>query len=258
MYRYFIEMSYDGTAYHGWQVQPNATSVQQTFDDAMCKALRRNVYIIGAGRTDTGVHARYYVAHFETDDVVEDLDFLKYKLNVILPPDISVKSIQPVDKTLHSRFSAISRVYKYNISLSKDPFARAYSYKPNFELDFEKMNQAAELLLHYTDFTSFSRLHTDTKTNDCNVTLAVWQKISDNDWVFTIAANRFLRNMVRAIVGTLMDVGRNKISIDDFVRIIEQKDRCKAGSSAPGHALALVDIEYPKGFGFVPIARLSI
>ncbi len=255
MVRYFLELAYDGTNYHGWQIQPNAASVQATINDALHKALRRQVYIIGAGRTDTGVHASYYVAHFETDEPIEDVGFVLHRLNVILPPDVAVYSLQSVAPDLHSRFSAQKRTYKYYLSTRKIPFTRNYCYRPNFKLDFALMNEAASHLLSYHDFTSFARLHADTATNECTVTRAEWTQTGCDEWVFTISANRFLRNMVRAIVGTLIDVGRGRLTVGDFVTIIEAKNRCKASTSAPAQALFLHDIEYPEGFGFVPQKR---
>ncbi len=256
--RYFLELSYDGTNYHGWQVQPNAPSVQEKINDALLKLFRLpEVYIVGAGRTDTGVHAEYFVAHFDLPHPIDDLDLALFKFNAILPPDIAVHSLQPVDDKLHSRFSARSRTYYYRICTRKEPMMRHMTFRPIFALDFDLMNQAAALLLRHTDFTSFSRLHTQTKTNDCTVTRALWQQTSPYEWRFEISANRFLRNMVRAIVGTLFDVGRGKITVDDFERIIVAHERAKASSSAAPQGLSLVDIEYPAGHGFVPQARLA-
>lgn len=257
MPRYFIEMTYDGTAYHGWQVQPNAVSVQEKMNDALLKLFRDpEVYIVGAGRTDTGVHSEYFVAHFDVKEEIADIDHALFKFNAILPPDVAVHSLQRVDDKLHARFSATSRTYFYRVSLRKDPMMRHMSFRPIFPLDFDQMNAAAALLLQYTDFTSFSRLHTDTKTNDCFVSKAVWRQVDKDNWIFEIKANRFLRNMVRAVVGTLFDVGRGKMTIDAFRAIIEAKDRCRAGSSAAPQGLSLVDIEYPAGHGFVPVARM--
>lgn len=251
MQRFFIEMAYDGTNFHGWQIQPNASSVQEVMNDALRKVFRKDIYIVGCGRTDTGVHSDYFVAHFDVDDV-QDLDIPHYifKLNSILPPEVAVYSLQLADNELHSRFSARSRTYFYRLSMIKTPHLRFNHFRPFFPLDFEKMNQAAAELLRFTDFTSFSRLHTETKTNDCNVMYAKWVQQPDGNWYFIIKANRFLRNMVRAVVGTLFDVGRGKITVEQFVDIIEAKDRKCASTSAVACGLSLVDIEYPEGYGF--------
>lgn len=246
MQRYFIYLAYDGTLYHGWQVQPNGVSVQGTLMKALSTLLRREVEVVGAGRTDAGVHASMMVAHFDSDEALSP-QHLTDKLNRLLPPDISVCRIVPVTPEAHARFDATSRTYKYYITTAKKPFRRGYVcrlYGPC--PDMEKMNEAARLLFNYTDFTSFSKLHTDVKTNNCRIMHAAWTPHGDDEWVFTIRADRFLRNMVRAIVGTLLEVGRGKLSVEDFARVIEQKDRCKAGSSVPGHALFLVDITYPE------------
>lgn len=257
MPRYFLEMAYNGSAFHGWQVQPNAVTVQAVVDDALGKLLRTDVHVVGAGRTDTGVHASYFVAHFDTHFAIGDADHFLYKVNRILPRDVVVFTIQEVDPLLHSRFSATSRTYHYNLILQKDPFLKDTAYLPVYDLDFNRMNQAAMLLFDFTDFTSFSKLHTDVKTNNCQIMQAQWMAIDDYRWQFVVQADRFLRNMVRAMVGTLMDVGRGKISVSDFREIITLKHRGEAGSSAPAHALFLVDIEYPQGAGFKPMARQS-
>lgn len=245
--RYFITLSYDGTLYHGWQIQPNGVSVQETLQQALSMLLRQPVEVVGAGRTDAGVHASMMVAHFDFAEEAGPVDCrqLAYKLNKVLPQDIAVQRVEPVASDMHARFSATSRTYHYFIHMQKDPFRRAYSWRVPFALDFDKMNQAAAVLLEYRDFTSFSKVNTDTKTNDCTITKAVWEEIAPGEWRFTIRANRFLRNMVRAIVGTLVEVGRGKMSIGDVRRVIEAKDRCRAGESVPGNALFLVDIQYP-------------
>ncbi len=245
MHRYFIEMAYNGTKYHGWQVQPNAISVQEVMDDALIKALRQHVHVVGAGRTDTGVHASYFVAHFDIGTPLDDVDRFLFKINRILHDDIVVYSIKEVNTDAHSRFSALSRKYFYYLKIQKGPFCNDLTHRPYHELDFEKMNAAAQLLFEYDDFTSFSKLHTDTKTNLCKIMQAEWVK-QDDKMVFIIKADRFLRNMVRAIVGTLMDIGRGKLSIDEFKQIIEAKDRGAAGASAPPQGLFLADIEYPE------------
>ncbi len=242
--RYFITLCYDGTNYHGWQVQPHSSSVQEEVQRALSTLLRREVEIVGAGRTDTGVHARKMVAHFDHEGDVLDCPQLVYKLNKLLPRDIAIYSVEPVAADMHARFSATSRPYHYFVHQGKDPFARAYSWQVNFPLDFELMNQAARVIMEYRDFTSFSKLHTDTKTNDCHITQAHWQMVSQGQWRFTITANRFLRNMVRAIVGTLVEVGRGRLTIDQLRRIVEARDRCQAGDSVPGNALFLVEVEY--------------
>ena len=249
--RYFIYLSYDGTNYHGWQIQPNANTIQAELMRALSTLLRQDIEVVGAGRTDTGVNASMMVAHFDTEDFLElspsgELErglrgSLTYRLNRLLPPDIAIQRIVPVKEDAHARFSATARTYQYHVSSTKDPFNRHYTYRCPFPLDYDKMNEAAARLFDYTDFTSFSKLHTDTKTNNCRIMYARWE-----NGIFTIKADRFLRNMVRAIVGTLMEVGRGAITIDDFCKIIEKKDCCAAGSSMPGNALFLTDIEYPE------------
>ncbi len=246
MQRYFVYLAYDGTSYHGWQIQPNGNSVQEELMKALSTLLRRPVEVVGAGRTDAGVHASLMVAHFDATEPCDPV-FLTDKLNRLLPPDISVYRVVPVKADAHARFDATSRTYKYYVTTTKTPFGRAYKCRLfGAPLDFCRMNEAADVLAEYTDFTSFSKLHTDVKTNNCRIMHARWEQVSDTEWVFTIRADRFLRNMVRAIVGTLFEVGRGKLSVEGFRRIIEQKDRCKAGTSAPGHALFLVDVEYPE------------
>ena len=244
MYRYFIYFSYDGAAYHGWQVQPNAITVQQVLEEALAKIIRTPVPLTGAGRTDSGVNAACRVAHADFPSLV-DVAQLVYKLNRILPPDIAVSDVRRVKDDAHARFDAVSRRYCYRVVTAKSPFLRRYACRVNCELDFEAMNRAAELLYEYTDFTSFSKLHTDVKTNNCKVSYAAWRKAGDNEWLFEIEADRFLRNMVRAIVGTLLLVGRGKMTIDGFRDVIEKKARGEAGDSAMGEALFLVGVEYP-------------
>ena len=244
MKRYFIYLSYNGTKYCGWQNQPNGISIQQKIEEALSILLRKSVSIVGAGRTDAGVHARLMVAHFDLEDESVDLLHLTDKLNCLLPNDISIKKILPVLPETHARFDAISRTYKYYVCREKDPFAFQFYYRINSLPDFEKMNEAADILREYIDFTSFSKLHTDVMTNNCKILQAGW-KAEENGWVFTIQADRFLRNMVRAIVGTLLEVGQGKLSLDDFRKVIESKNRGNAGTSVPANALFLVDIEYP-------------
>ena len=245
MARYFIYLSYDGCNYHGWQIQPNAATVQETLEKAISLLMRRPVAITGAGRTDTGVNASQMVAHVDFAEPV-DCRQTVYRLNRMLPPDIAVHAIKPVTDKAHARFDAISRRYRYYVSTAKNPFKRRYSCRVIGDLDFDAMNKAAATLLEYIDFTSFSKLHTDTKTNNCRVTHAQWTQLSPSEWVFEIKADRFLRNMVRAIVGTLLMVGRGKITIDGFREIIEKKERCEAGDSAVAQALFLEEVEYPE------------
>ena len=236
MQRYFLYLSYDGAAYHGWQVQPNGDSVQQRLMDALATLLRQPVEVTGAGRTDAGVHARLMVAHFDSPSPL-DVALVADKLNRLLPPDIAVHRLRAVRADAHARFDATSRTYQYYISTAKNPFNRAYAFRLFHAPDFRRMNEAAQVLMQYTDFTSFSKLHTDVKTNNCRITRAGWTQADEDTWVFTIRADRFLRNMVRAIVGTLLEVGRGRLSIDGFRRVIELKDRCKAGTSVPGKRL---------------------
>lgn len=246
MSRYFIEISYNGGSYSGWQIQPNAMTVQQVIEDSLSVIRQKETSIVGAGRTDAGVHARCMVAHLDMDENDETVSAMVRKLDRFLPKDISVYSVRKVKDDAHARFDAISRTYKYYVSLKKDPFnigTVLEMYKP---LDFDAMNIASKYLLGRKDFTSFSKLHTDVKTNICDVKEAYWSRNEDDDmWVFTITADRFLRNMVRAIVGTLFLVGWGKISCSDFNDIIESKDRSKAGSSADAHALFLEKVLYP-------------
>ena len=245
MSRYFMELSYDGSAFNGWQIQPGVPSVQETMNIALSTLLRENIEVVGAGRTDTGVNASFYVLHFDTVLPLTDPEQLVWKLNRFLCKEIAVDRIYPVKDGMHARFSAISRTYKYVISKRKNPFNVKFSYKVHPLPDIELMNRAAAVLKQYTDFTSFSKLHTDVRNNNCVLMEAFWEE-TDNEMVFTIKANRFLRNMVRAVVGTLLEVGQRKISIEDFRNIIEKKDRCSAGTSVPGNALFLCDIEYPE------------
>lgn len=246
MQRYFIYLAYEGTNYHGWQIQPNGISVQECLEKALSVFLRVKTEVVGAGRTDAGVHARLMIAHFDFEGEELNLDLLTDKLNRLLPPDISIFRVRKVTPEAHARFDALSRTYKYYLTAVKSPFNRHLKYKVHGDLDFDAMNKAARVLFEYADFTSFSKLHTDVKTNNCKIMHAEWVQEDEATWVFTIKADRFLRNMVRAIVGTLIEVGRGKLTIDGFRRVIEQKERGKAGASVPGHALFLTDIDYPK------------
>lgn len=239
-----MRLSYKGTAYHGWQNQPNALSVQQTLEEALATLLRAKVNLVGAGRTDAGVHARIMVAHFDFPGDPIDCDYLKFRLNNFLPPDIAVSSVKPAASDFHARFSARSRTYKYFVNSAKDAFRSDYELLIRFDPDFELMNEAAAMLLTYSDFSSFSKSHTDVKTNICKVTHARWENLGDGRWCFTITADRFLRNMVRAIVGTLFEVGKRRMTLAQFAELIEKKDRRSAGSSAPPQGLFLYDIEY--------------
>ena len=246
MSRYFIYLGYNGTRYCGWQNQPNGVSVQQCLEEVFSKVLCCDISITGAGRTDAGVHARMMVAHFDVPQPLDNTDLLVGKFNNMLPKDIALYKIVPMVDSAHARFDALSRTYNYMISEKKNPFNYEYVCRMSLKnMDFDAMNDACRVLSDYFDFTSFSKLHTDVKTNNCRIFEAKWEDCGDN-WVFSIKADRFLRNMVRAIVGTLFEVGRGKISVDDFRSVIEAKDRCRAGTSAPAEGLALVDIEYPE------------
>ena len=241
--RYFVWFSYDGTAYHGWQIQPNGNSVQEELQRALSTLLREEISVTGAGRTDAGVHARQMVAHFDFSEAI-DLEQLAYKLNRILPCDIAVDRVELVDDDMHARFSATSRTYHYYIHTKKDPFSRPYSTELHYELDFDKMNEAGRILMTYDDFGAFCKSHSDVKTTLCRVTNAEWVQTSETSWYFEITANRFLRNMVRAVVGTLIDVGRGRLTLDDFRKVIEGKRRSEAGESMPANALFLENIRY--------------
>lgn len=243
--RYFVQLSYCGAAYHGWQVQPHDVSVQEVFEHALQVLLRAPAPVTGAGRTDTGVNARMMIAHFDCDRDVDTADMV-HRLNGILPGDIAVQRVWRVRDDAHARFDATSRTYKYFVHTAKSPFLYHHSWRTVHELDYALMNEAAATLLHHRDFTSFSKLHTDVKTNNCVITHARWTRIDDEQWVFTITADRFLRNMVRAIVGTLVEVGRHRLTVSEFEHIIEARDRCRAGTSMPAHALYLWDITYPE------------
>ena len=243
MARYFIYLSYDGAAYHGWQVQPNAVTVQQQLEEALSTLMRYPVAVVGAGRTDSGVNAALMVAHADFTSPI-DTKHLVYKLNRLLPPDIAVSDVKRVKDDAHARFDALSRKYHYRVTTVKSPFSRRYACRVQPDIDFEQMNRAAAILLEYTDFTSFSKLHTDVKTNNCKVTAAAWHKISEEEWYFEIEADRFLRNMVRAVVGTLVDVGRGKLTPAEFADIVASRDLSRSSSSAPAAGLFLTDVKY--------------
>lgn len=243
MKRYFFEIAYNGNSFHGWQRQPNATSVQEVIEDTFSKLQSgKEVPIVGCGRTDAGVHAKKYFFHVDLPEIA-DMENLVFKLNRMYPKDISVFNIIKVKEELHARFDAKNRTYRYYIHQQKDPFKEGLSLYFPHELDFEAMNVAAKLLLGKKDFGSFSKLHTDVKTNICEVFSAEWI-VSKQETYFEISANRFLRNMVRAIVGTLLDVGMRKLTSNDLITILEAKDRQEASLSVPAHGLYLWDIEY--------------
>lgn len=243
--RYFIYLAYNGASYCGWQIQPNGVSVQETIEKALSTLLRTPLSIVGAGRTDAGVHARIMTAHFDCEQEELDTILLTNKLNSILPKDIAIHKVIRVKDEAHARFDATSRLYRYYVTTKKDPFSHQLKYKVFGILNLEAMNDCAKVLFEYEDFTSFSKLHTDVKTNHCTIMQARWEQDED-DYVFTIQANRFLRNMVRSIVGTLLEAGRGKIGVEDMRQIIEAKDRGRAGTSVPGQALFLEEVEYDK------------
>lgn len=242
--RYFISLAYNGTPFHGWQCQPNAISVQEVLEDALTTVLRTPIKVTGAGRTDTGVHAKLMIAHFDAsipDDIYGNLVYL---LNQFLKTDLVIHSISPVKEDAHARFDAQIRTYEYHIDLEKNPFSKGLAYLFRDALDLDKMNEAAQLMQTFKDFEAFSKTHTDVKTFFCDISHAEWTK-KEGGYVFKITANRFLRNMVRAIVGTLLDVGTNKTTIEQVGEIIKSKQRSNAGFSVPAHGLYLTDIQYP-------------
>ncbi|MFD1163480.1 tRNA pseudouridine(38-40) synthase TruA [Hwangdonia seohaensis] len=241
--RYFIELSYNGSAYHGWQYQPKAISVQEVLERALSTLLKTPVFVMGAGRTDTGVHASQLFAHFDFNEVLLDGNFI-FKLNSFLPKDIAVHNIFRVKDDAHARFNALSRTYLYRITLEKNVFTFNDTFYVKQDLDIEKMNEASKILLDYKDFQCFSKSNTDVKTYYCNIMKAAWVT-ENNELRFTIQADRFLRNMVRAIVGTMVNIGLGKTTIDDLHAIIKSKNRSEAGFSVPAHALYLTKIEYP-------------
>lgn len=254
MQRYFLHLAYAGTHYNGWQIQANAPSVQETINKALQTIFRKPFNVVGCGRTDTGVHARQFYAHMDLEEKLsaDEKNQAVIKLNAILPKDIVIFDLLPVTPEAHARFDAISRTYTYHINTYKNPFEDEFTFhyllgKVNIEL----MNEGANLLLNYTDFTSFSKLHTQVKTNNCKIYAAFWKE-ENNKLLFTISADRYLRNMVRAIVGTLIDVGRGKTSRKEFIDIIESKNRSNAGYSVPAKGLFLEEIRYPESI-FKPL-----
>jgi len=241
--RYFIKLAYNGTHYHGWQSQPNAITVQETLEKALSLLFKTSIQLVGAGRTDSGVHATEMFAHFDFPDLL-DSDFWVPKLNSYLPKDIVIYNILSVEADAHARFDATSRTYEYYINSFKDVFLNDQSWYHHHPLDIEKMNEAAAYLLNYSDFECFSKTNTDVFTYNCKISEAFWQK-KDNQLLFTITADRFLRNMVRAIVGTLVNIGQGKMEVTQMKTIIESKNRSEAGFSAPAHGLYLTRIKYP-------------
>lgn len=243
MKRYFIYISYLGTNYSGWQIQPNAVTIQETVMQALSRILQKPIHITGAGRTDAGVHARCMPAHFDVEKPIEDLSKLMRGLNSLLPADISIYDLKQVAEDAHARFDATAREYEYHVVQHKSPFLIHLSTRFVLPLDFDAMNVAAQYLLEVRDFTSFSKLHTDAKTNICDVRKAYWEKRGE-EWVFTIEADRFLRNMVRAVVGTLFEVGLGRINLEEFKQIIAAKNRCEAGHSVSADGLYLTQVRY--------------
>jgi tRNA pseudouridine38-40 synthase len=242
--RYFLELAYFGKAYHGWQNQPNAISVQEEIERALSVVFQQKTAIVGAGRTDAGVHAKQIFAHVDVDEALE-IEAFQFKLNSLLPADIALKSVGKVKPDAHARFDALSRSYEYHIVQQKDPFLEDRSYLLKNKLDVEKMNQAAEILKDYTNFKCFSKSKTDVKTYNCKISEAVW-KTENEVLVFHISADRFLRNMVRAIVGTLLEIGLGKQPVENMHEIIKSKNRSRAGTSVPAKALYLTRVTYPE------------
>lgn len=243
--RYFLTLAYNGTSFHGWQRQPNASSVQQALEEALTTLLRKPIAITGAGRTDTGVHAKEMMAHFEADLSVEAEENLPYLLNRFLKEDIVIHRLERVKADAHARFDATARTYEYHLGFQKNPFKQQLYYYFHQPVSVEKMNEAAQILLAYKDFEAFAKTHSDVKTFLCDVTKAHWESTAEGA-IFTISANRFLRNMVRAIVGTLLEIGTGKIEVADMHKIIQSKDRGEAGFSVPAAGLYLTEIQYPK------------
>ncbi len=244
--RYFVDIAFNGKNYHGWQIQPNAHSVQGAMEEIFSTFFRTEIKITGAGRTDTGVHASQMIAHFDIEQGIDDLEEVVFRLNSFLPKDIAITEMYRVHDEAHARFDAVEREYQYGIVLSKDPFRFEVAHRIFQKADVEKMNEAAKLLLGHQDFQCFSRSNTDVKTYYCDVKQASWE-LDDDFLVFTIVADRFLRNMVRAVVGTLLDIGFGKLNSNDLKEIIDSKDRSKAGASAPAHGLFLTRVTYPEG-----------
>jgi tRNA pseudouridine38-40 synthase len=246
--RYFLKLAYNGENYFGWQMQSTHISVQEVLTRVISLILKENICIVGAGRTDAGVHAKEFYAHFDASFVLTEenkSDFI-YHMNSFLPQDIVIYDILNVIENAHARFDALSRTYKYYVTTKKNPFTRKFTHYIFYYPDMEQMNICCKRLMNYNDFTSFSKLHTQTYTNNCNIMHARWILVETDLFIFEITADRFLRNMVRSLVGTLLDAGRKKISVEDFCSIIEQKNRSKAGISVPAKALFLEKIVYPE------------
>lgn len=247
--RYFVQLSYSGKKFNGWQIQDNTpNTVQEILEKQFSGLLREKISITGCGRTDAGVHASNFFAHFDTQQMefIENPDKWIYKLNKVLPAEIALRKFFRVEDTAHCRYDAISRTYEYRIHDIKNPFLNDWSFYFPFHLDTNKMNEACEILCSYADFNSFSKSNTQVKTTICKIEKAIWER-NNTQLIFTITADRFLRNMVRAIVGTLLEIGENKMSLEEFIHIIESKDRKKAGVSAPAQGLCLTRVIYPKG-----------
>ncbi len=245
MYRYFLYLSYRGTHYFGWQKQKNAPTVQAKIEEALSIICKHEIEVTGTGRTDTGVHARQYVAHFDVNEPLYNIPEFLHSINAILPHDIAISDVKPVKLWAHARFSAINRTYQYHIITHKNPFLQEYAWLIHYKLDLEEMNKAAKFLTEIDDFTAFAKLHSNNKTNLCRVYQSIWQSERE-ELIYTISANRFLRNMVRAIVGNLVDVGRGKRSLDDFKNRVKQGDRYLASISAPAHGLYFKGVAFPE------------
>ena len=254
MGRFFIHLAYNGANYNGWQTQPALPTVQETLENALTTLLRQPIAVVGCGRTDTGVHASDFYAHFDSSELSAEptahhgvrSSELVFKLNNFLPPDIVIFDIFPVADNAHARYDAVARTYQYHVSDRRLPFRQGQYCRIYYKPDIDLMNEGARLLMQYDDFTSFAKLHTQVKTNICHLTEAHWDAVGD-EWVFTIRSNRFLRNMVRSVTGTLLDVGRGKLSLEGLKEIVEKKDRCAAGVSMPACGLFLTKVEYPVG-----------
>jgi len=247
--RYFIELFYNGTNYHGWQSQHNALSIQEVLNKALSTVLREPIETLGCGRTDTGVHAKQFYAHFDLVSIVHSPWYMDYRLlrsiNSILPADIAIKQFIPVHADAHARFDATLRSYEYHIHFDKDPFKQGYSWQLRDEPDLELMNRAAKIIMEYTDFSCFSKSNTQTLTNNCKIVVAEWLRIDDKSIIFKVSADRFLRNMVRAVVGTLLMVGHREIQPEAIHEIIQSKNRSNAGTSVPACGLYLTEVKYP-------------
>ncbi|MFP4620549.1 MAG: tRNA pseudouridine(38-40) synthase TruA [Bacteroidales bacterium] len=243
--RYFIHLAFKGTKYHGWQLQSNAPTIQETLNKALSTILQEKINLTGAGRTDTGVHASCFYAHFDLYSTeISDIQNTIFRVNRFLPDDIAIYNIFPVKNNSHARYDALSRTYQYQITKIKDPFRREFAYYCFWNLDVEKMNKASKILFNYKDFTSFSKSKTQVKTNFCEIYHAEWTE-EKHLLIFTVKANRFLRNMVRAIVGTMLEIGQEKIEPESLRNIVESKNRSLAGYSVPPNGLFLTDVEYP-------------